>query len=76
MNQMPDIQKKKRGKKEKKADEKRSAQKSPEIGDFVIVEYKGEYFPGSVEDTNGRDNKVGTVCMSGVCGWKGPEKAN
>lgn len=74
MSQMSHIQKKKRVK-EKKADDKKSEMKSPEIADFVIVEYEGEYFPVNVaEDTNGQDNKVGTMCISGVCGWKWPEK--
>lgn len=70
---MSHIQKKKHVK-EKKAGDKKSEMKSPEIGDFVVVEYEGEYFPGNVEDTNGQDYKVGTMCISGVCGWKWPEK--
>lgn len=71
MSQMSHIQKKKhmKEKKKKKAGDKKSEMKSPEIGDF-----EGEYFPGNVEDTNGQDYKVGTMCISGVCGWKWPEK--
>jgi len=41
------------------------------IGDFVIVHYEGEYFPGIVNDTNQTSALVSVMTMSGS-GWKWP----
>lgn len=43
------------------------------IGDFVIVQYEGEYFPGVVNDTNLTSALVSVMTMSGS-GWKWPNE--
>lgn len=35
------------------------------IGDFVIVHYEGEYYPGIVNDTNQTSTLVSVMTMSG-----------
>jgi hypothetical protein len=39
------------------------------IGDFVIVKYEEEYFPGVINDTNPTSALVSVMIMSGS-GWK------
>lgn len=43
------------------------------IGDFVIVKYEGEYFPGIINDTNIGTALVSVMTMSGPVNWKWPE---
>lgn len=48
---------------------------SYKIGDYVIVKYEREYFPGIVNDTNPESAQVSAIVMSGK-GWNWPEVEN
>ncbi|KAK2724980.1 hypothetical protein QYM36_001435 [Artemia franciscana] len=43
---------------------------SVSTGDFVKVVYKGEYFPGSVQQKNKNSVRVSVTCMTGLRKWK------
>ena len=43
---------------------------SVSTGDFVKVVYKGEYFPGSVQEKNENSVRVSVMCMAGLRKWK------
>lgn len=42
------------------------------IGDFVIVKYEDEFFPGVINDTSPTSTLVSVMSMSGS-GWKWPD---